>query len=151
MARIARQEIAIYLRNVVGYLEFLMDHPGFQHNQTYEPSCIYNENERRVYNEMHIGKCWWKQQKEHPPQATIIPILILSDKTVLMSLSHGDQILWLVYITIGNLDAKTRQSQKRLGTFLLGSIPIIYERSEDANNKDKDLKAKIYHMALKTM
>ncbi len=68
-----------------------------------------------------------------------------------MSLSHGDQILWPVYITIGNLDAKTRRSQKRPGTLLLGSIPIIHEWSKDANNKDKDLKAKIYHMALKTM
>ena len=68
-----------------------------------------------------------------------------------MSLNHGDQTLWPVYITIENLDAKTRQSQKRLGTLLLGSIPIIHKRLEDANNKDKDLKAKIYHMALKTM
>ena len=150
MAGMARQEIAIHLRNVVGCLEFLMRHPGFRHNQTFEPSRVYNENEERVYNEMHTGEWWWKQQKEHPPQATIIPILISSDKTV-MSLSHGDQTLWPVYITIGNLDAKTRQSQKRPGTLLLGSIPIIHERSEDANNKDKDLKAKIYHMALKTM
>ncbi len=68
-----------------------------------------------------------------------------------MSLSHGDQILWPVYITIGNLDTKTRQSQKRPETLLLGSIPIVHEQSKDANNKDKDLKAKIYHMALKAM
>ena len=33
----------------------------------------------------------------------------------------------------------------------LGSIPIVHERSEDANNKNKDLKAKIYYMALKTI
>ena len=99
---------------------------------------------------MHTGKWWWKQQKQHSPQATIIPILISSDKTV-MSLSHGDQTLWPVYITIENLDTKTRQSQKRPRMLLLGSILILYERSEDANNKDKDLKAKIYHMALKTM
>ena len=66
-----------------------------------------------------------------------------------MSLSHRDQILWAVYITIGNLNAKTQQSQKRPRTLLLGSIPIVYERLEDANNKDKDLKTKIYHIALK--
>ena len=36
-------------------------------------------------------------------------------------------------------------------SFLLSSIPIVYERSKDANNKDKDLKAKIYYMALKTI
>ncbi len=68
-----------------------------------------------------------------------------------MSLSHGDQTLWSVYITIENLDAKTWRSQKRPGTLLLGSIPIVYERSEDANNKDKNLQAKFYYMALKTM
>ena len=85
---------------------------------------------------MHTGKGWWKQQKEHPLQATIIPILISSDKTV-MSLSLGDQTLWLVYITIGNLDAKTWQSKKGPGTLLLGSILIIHERSEDANNKTR--------------
>ncbi len=68
-----------------------------------------------------------------------------------MSRSHGDQTLWPVYIIIGNLDAKTQQSQKRPGTLLLGSIFIIHERSEDANNKNKDLKVKIYHMALKIM
>ena len=68
-----------------------------------------------------------------------------------MSLSHGDQKLWLVYITIENLNAKIRRSQKRPGMLLLGSIPIIYKRSEDANNKNKDLKAKFYHIALKTM
>ncbi len=68
-----------------------------------------------------------------------------------MSLSHGDQTLWPVYITIENLDTKTRRSQKRPGTLLLGSIPIIHERSKDANNKDKDLMAKIYYMVLKTI
>ena len=127
-----------------------MGHPGFQHNQTYEPCRVYNQNEDRVYNEMHTGDWWWKQQMEHPPEATIIPILLSSDKTV-MSLSHGDQILWPVYITMSNLDSKTRRSQTRLGTLLLGSIPIVYERLEDGNNKDQDLKAKINHLALTTM
>ncbi len=58
VVRIARQEIAIHSRNVVGCLKFLMGHPGFWHNQIYEPSRIYNENERRVYNEIHTGE-WW--------------------------------------------------------------------------------------------
>ena len=68
-----------------------------------------------------------------------------------MSLSHRNQTQWLVYITIKNQDVKIRQSQKRPRTLFLGSIPIIYEWSEDANNKNKDLNAKIYHLALKTI
>lgn len=68
-----------------------------------------------------------------------------------MSFSHKDQILWLIYITIANQDAKTRQFQKRLGTLLLNIIPIFHKRLEDVNIKDKDLKAKIYYMTLKTL
>ena len=99
---------------------------------------------------MHTGDWWWKQQMEHPPEATIIPILLSSDKTV-MSLSHRDQTLWPVYITIGNSDSKTRRSQTRPGTLLLSSIPIVHEYLEDGNNKDQDSKTMIYPLALTTM
>ena len=68
-----------------------------------------------------------------------------------MSLSHGDWIFWPVYITIGNLDAIIQQSQKRIKTLLLSFISIIHERLEDANNKNKNLKTKIYYMTLKTI
>ncbi len=60
MARMTRQEIAIHSQNVVGCLEFFMGYPGFQHNQTYELSCIYNENDQQVNNKMHTGEWWWK-------------------------------------------------------------------------------------------
>ena len=68
-----------------------------------------------------------------------------------MSLIYGNQILWPIYIIIENLDAKIRQSQKRSKTLLLGPIPIIHKWLKDSNNKNKDLKAKIYQMALKIM
>ena len=42
-----------------------------------------------------------------------------------MSLSYGDQVFWPIYVTINNLNAKTRQSQNRSGILLLGSIPIV--------------------------
>ena len=83
------QEIAIYLQNVIGYLEFLMAYADFWHNQTYEPSCIYNKNEQRVYNEMHTSEWWWKQYKKYPSQAIIISILISNNKIVI-NLSHRD-------------------------------------------------------------
>ena len=56
VAEMARQEIAIYSRNVMRCLKFLMRHPGFWHNQTFEPFCVYNDNDERVYNEMHTGE-----------------------------------------------------------------------------------------------
>ena len=66
-----------------------------------------------------------------------------------MSFSYGDQVLCPVYITIKNLNANTWQTQNWLKTLLLSFILIIYEQSKKTNNKNKNLKAKIYHMALR--
>lgn len=88
--------------------------------------------------------------KKHSPQAIIIPILILSDK-IIISFSCGDQTMWIVFIIIRNLDAKTQQFQKRPGTLLLDFILIIYELSKDTNNKNKNLNIKINYLALKTI
>ena len=33
-----------------------MGYPGFWHNETHESSCVFNENEHRVYNKMHISE-----------------------------------------------------------------------------------------------
>lgn len=41
--------------------------------------------------------------------------------------------------------------QKRPGILFSGFISIIHKWSKDTNNKNKDLKAKIYYMALKIM
>lgn len=49
------------------------------------------------------------------------------------------------------LRCKILAISKRPGTLLLDPIFIIHERSENATNIYKDLKAKTYHMALKTM
>ena len=68
-----------------------------------------------------------------------------------MSFCHWDQTMWPVYIAVGNLDAKTRRNLTQPGTLLLGLIFVIHERLGDRNNKKKDLKAKIYHLALKIM
>ena len=52
----ARQEISIHSQNVIECLKFLIDHLGFQHNQTYEHFCVFNENKHQVYNKMHTGE-----------------------------------------------------------------------------------------------
>ena len=60
-------------------------------------------------------------------------------------------MLWSIYITIKNLDAKTWRNQTQPGTLFLGSIFVVHERLKNGNNKDKDLKAKIYYLVLKTI
>ena len=56
VGEMASQESLIHLQNMIGCLKFLMGHPGFWQNQTYEPSYVYNKNKHQVYNEMHTNK-----------------------------------------------------------------------------------------------
>ncbi|KAJ7728556.1 hypothetical protein B0H14DRAFT_3518585 [Mycena olivaceomarginata] len=62
----------------------------------------------RMYHNMHTGKWWWSTQeeveKEHPG-ATIIPIIISSDKTQLTV--FGNKTAYPVYMTIGNIPKKS--------------------------------------------
>lgn len=47
------------------------------------------------------------------------------------------------------MDKKIRLSQKYLGKLVLSYIPINYNLLKDTNIQNKDLKAKIYSIALK--
>ena len=96
--------------------------------------------DNRIYDEMHTANWWWRTQEEIPDGGTIIPILLASDKTML-SLHHGDQLVWLIYITIGNLDRKTRRNQTVPGSILLGFLPITSEIADES-------KTHVYHAAM---
>ena len=127
-------------RQVLPVIRFLIGFPPFQDHLTYAPVQLMNANEERVYNEMHTGDWWWEKQRELPEGATIIPLLLASDKTML-SQHHGDVSAWPVYLTIGNLDNETRRKQDVPGSILFGIIPV----------GTGNAKAEVYHRSLKTM
>ena len=91
---------------------------------------------------MYTGDWWWETQKQLLIGATIVLLLLGTDKTLLMML-HGDQSVWPIYLTIGNLDAKIHQSQLKLSTVLLGFIPIPVQKKDSL-----DLKSAIWHRAM---
>jgi hypothetical protein len=91
---------------------------------------------------MYTGDWWWERQTQLPNGATIIPLLLGTDKTLLTML-HGDLSAWPIYLTIGNLDAETRRSQLKLSTVLLGFIPIPEQKKGSLN-----LKSAIWHRVM---
>ena len=98
-----------------------------------------------MFSEMATGDWWWSIQEQLPENATVVPLLLATDKTRLTQ-HHGDQSAWPVYLTIGNLDRKTRRQPNRPGIVLLGFIPIVKEKE-----KGDELKAQVYHLAMKMM
>ena len=122
-------QYSIKYRNVIGALQFLIGHPPFADNLTYAPIRQYNSADLRMFSEMATGDWWWSIQEQLPENATVVPLLLATDKTRLTQ-HHGDQLAWPVYLTIGNLDRKTRRQPNRPGIVLLGFIPIVKEKEK---------------------
>jgi len=137
-------DYVFYYRDIVKVIEFLIGHEPFTDNLNYAPIRVYSTREKksRIYHEMYTGDWWWETQKQLPNGATIVPLLLGTDKTLLTML-HGDQSVWPIYLTIGNLDAKIRRSQLKPSTVLLGFIPIPVQKKDSL-----DLKSAIWHRAM---
>ncbi len=93
---------------------------------------------------MHTADWWWTTQQSLIDSgihnATIIPVLLATDKTVLTE-HTGDMAQWPVYLTIGNLSHEIRRSRSRPGGIMVGLIPIY-------KGDSVEVKMEIYHQTM---
>lgn len=118
-------------RSVRKAVEFLIGHQAFRDDLIYEPYRQWTADEprRRCYSDMASADWWWDTQKRlNIDNATIIPIILASDKT-LVTRQQGDKKAYPVYMTIGNLPAHIRNSNVRPGVVPLGLLPILTDGS----------------------
>lgn len=130
-----------YYQNIENVIRFLLGHTPFKDNLVYTPVRAFNENERRVYTEMHTADWWWQTQDKLPDGATVVPLLIAVDKTILTQ-HHGDLAAWPMYLTIGNLDNQTRRQQRRPSLIPIGFLPVTADQ-------ERAQKATLYHQVLR--
>ena len=90
---------------------------------------------------MHTADWWWQTQDKLPDGATVVPLLIAVDKTILTQ-HHGDLAAWLIYLTIGNLDNQTRRQQRRPSLIPIGFLPVTADQ-------ERAQKATLYHQVLR--
>src|SRR5258706_2850327 len=110
----------LYWRDLVESMHFLFQNPKFDGNMAYVPSCLYQQDDTRVYSEMTTGEEWHYQQvcpspnllKSHnmiqfikaclANRTTILGIILASDDTHLTNFT-GDKKMHTVYLSIGNI------------------------------------------------
>lgn len=131
-------------RSVENVIRFLIGFPPFAEHLHYTPEQHFDDDGHRIYSEMYTANWWWRTQHLlDAPDATIVPVLIASDKTQLSS-HHGDQKVWAVYLTIGNLDRAVRLKYSLPSLILVGLLPIVPQLSSSHDS----LKMELYHRAM---
>ncbi|CDO76892.1 hypothetical protein BN946_scf184903.g13 [Trametes cinnabarina] len=131
--RFVRQEIEIggetfemFLRDILQCIRALFGDPEFSGLLVFQPERHYadEDHEVRVYFDVHTGEWWWATQEQldrERPGATIIPVIISSDKTQLTL--FGSRMAYPAYMTIGKLPKSIRCKPSRQGQILLAYIP----------------------------
>ncbi|KAJ6608182.1 hypothetical protein B0H10DRAFT_1816332, partial [Mycena sp. CBHHK59/15] len=116
----------LYSRDIIACVRALFGDTDFAPYLFVLPERHYADKDKtiRLYHNMHTAKWWWSTQKEvekDNPGATIIPILLSSDKTQLTM--FGNRSAYPVYMTIGNIPKEIRRKTSRRAYVLLAYLP----------------------------
>ncbi|KAJ7768569.1 hypothetical protein B0H14DRAFT_2402665 [Mycena olivaceomarginata] len=141
----------LYSRDILECVRALWGDTSFAPYLFVVPEQHYIDKEKtiRMYHNMHTGKWWWSTQeavgKDHPG-ATIIPIIISSDKTQLTV--FGNKTAYPVYMTIGNIPKEICRKPSRRAYVLLGYLPT--SRMKNVKNKAarRRILANVFHVCM---
>ncbi|KAH9061974.1 hypothetical protein EDB87DRAFT_391243 [Lactarius vividus] len=130
------EHLHFYHRDIILCIQTLFGNPEFTQDLVFAPERHYADAERtcRVYSEMHTGDWWWSVQtslESIRPGATVVPIIISSDKTQL-TLFRGKSA-YPIYLAVGNIPKDIRRKPSRGAQMLVGYIPST--RLEGIGNK----------------
>ena len=126
----------------------------FSNDLAFTPECHYQDvnHTMQVFSEMYTGKWWWSVQvrpkqrliyflryshclqktlESHKPGVTVIPIIILSDKTQLTQFQSKSA--YPVYLTISNIPKAICNKPNQHAQLLMGYIPTT--RLKNIKNK----------------
>ncbi|KAF8833145.1 hypothetical protein BDN67DRAFT_992890 [Paxillus ammoniavirescens] len=92
------EEVELWLCNPVDCIRKLMANVTFCDAVCFESQQVFDDKvgTMRHYNEMWTADWWWQMQ------VSVVPVILASDKTALSQFC-GDQEVWPVYLTVGNI------------------------------------------------
>lgn len=136
----------VYFRDILECIRALYGDPEFAPYLKFCPERHYADEDQtvRLFHDMHTGKWWWDTQvsirtwrlamncayfssksqievEKKTLGATIIPIIISTDKTQLTVFRNKSA--YPVYMTIGNIPKDIRRKPSRRAYILLGYLP----------------------------
>ncbi|KAJ6580141.1 hypothetical protein DFH09DRAFT_912800 [Mycena vulgaris] len=141
----------LYSRDILECVRALWGDTDFAPYLFVAPERHYIDKDKtiRMYHNMHTGKWWWSTQeaveKDHPG-ATVIPIIISSDKTQLTV--FGNKTAYPVYMSIGNIPKEIRRKPSRRGYVLLGYLPTSRMKNVTNSAARRRILANVFHACM---
>ncbi|KAH8984959.1 hypothetical protein EDB86DRAFT_3066087 [Lactarius hatsudake] len=126
-----------HFREVIPCIRALFGDPRYSGQLVFAPERHYRDvgHTTQVFSEMYTGKWWWSVQQSlelRKPGATVLPLVISSDKT---QLTHFRlKSAYPVYLSIGNIPKDIRSKPTQQAQMLMGYIPAT--QLKQIANKD---------------
>ncbi|EIW81904.1 hypothetical protein CONPUDRAFT_54049, partial [Coniophora puteana RWD-64-598 SS2] len=143
----------MFSRDILECIRALYGDPEHAQYLSFQPEQHYATADKaeseRLYHDMQTGKWWWSTQEvleQQKPGATIIPVILSSDKTQITLFRN--KTAYPVYLTIGNLPKSIRRKPSRQGQILLAYLPT--SRLEHITNKSakRRVLANMFHACM---
>ncbi|KAI5117089.1 hypothetical protein M0805_000569 [Coniferiporia weirii] len=131
-------------------IKSLWGNPTYAKHLVYAPMKMWSNLDRdsRLYNEMWTGKWWWTVQELLSIGATIVPVIISTDKTQLTNFC-GSKQAYPVYLTIGNIPRAIWKKPTQRACVLLAYLST--DKITSANLSSEEIRHKTHHLFHESM
>ncbi|KAJ7444241.1 hypothetical protein B0H11DRAFT_2342850 [Mycena galericulata] len=158
----------VYFRDILECVKALFGDPEFAAHLKVSPERHYADEDQtvRLYHDMHTGKWWWATQvslrsmpdallltmlvkrelEKKKKGATVIPIIISSDKTLLTLFRN--RTAYPVYLSIGNIPKDIRRKPSRQAQILLAYLPTSKLEHITVKASRRRILANLFHACM---
>ncbi|KAI6016894.1 hypothetical protein BKA83DRAFT_4059575 [Pisolithus microcarpus] len=116
----------IYYQDLLECLQSLLSHPLFTSHTSFIPRRVWSSSARIVciYEEWMSGNHAWSLQDQIPNSATLLGVILSSDKTNI-SVMTGNRMAHPLLLSLANIDADIRSKGSLHGHVLLALLLVI--------------------------